>query len=120
MNNMSKEKCINCVGCKQILEDKLPRKWLDCNKKFERMTVNIKATMPRMWMQAFLSMIKEMENNGLNGHSEIMAFHCDGDGNFNPKFELDTDFNLREDGTPERTIKKDKLAIDIEHFYDVE
>lgn len=57
-------------------------------------TFTVKATMPERWVSQFLGMLRVMQQNGSVGHSEIVSFYSDGDGDFNPKFEWD-------DGLPE-------------------
>ena len=37
-------------------------------------------------------MLKKMENNGNLGHSEEVGIYSDGDGDFRPKFKIETDF----------------------------
>ena len=51
-------------------------------------TVTIKMTVKRHFLPDFIAMLKEMEYNGKIGHSEWLAFYSDGDGAFNPKFEI--------------------------------
>ena len=56
-------------------------------------TFNIKCTMSERWVDEFCSMLRLMERDGNIGHSEIIAFFADGDGDFNPKFEIGIDYN---------------------------
>lgn len=52
-------------------------------------TFNIKVTMKERWVDHFCSMLKRMERDGNRGHSEIIGFMADGDGDFHPHFEID-------------------------------
>lgn len=59
-------------------------------------TFNIKVTMKDRWIDDFCSFLKYMENCGSVGHSAFVAFYADGDGDFHPKFEIDTEFNEKD------------------------
>ena len=52
------------------------------SKKIE---LNIKAFIDERWVNDFCSMLKHMELCGNIGHSSVVAFYADGDGNFRPK-----------------------------------
>ena len=39
-----------------------------------------------------MSFLKEMEHNGNVGHSSLLAFYADGDGDFHPKFSFNIDY----------------------------
>lgn len=56
-------------------------------------TFNIKVTMEERWIPHFCSMLKRMEHNGKIGHSEYVGLYSDGDGDFRPIFNIDTDFD---------------------------
>ncbi len=56
-------------------------------------TFNIEVTMNERWVDDFCSMLKWMENCGNIGHSSVVGFYSDGDGDFRPKFKIDTEFN---------------------------
>lgn len=49
----------------------------------------VKCKMKKCWANEFLSMLKTMEEFGNVGHSQVLAFYTDGDGDFRPKFEHD-------------------------------
>ena len=55
-------------------------------------TFNIKVTMEERWINDFCSMLDWMQICGNMGHSSIVGFYADGDGDFRPKFEIDTDY----------------------------
>lgn len=58
----------------------------------EERTFNIKVTMNERWIDDFCSMLKWMERCGNLGHSSLVGFYADGDGDFRPKFEIDTEY----------------------------
>lgn len=74
-------------------------------------TFNIKVTMKERWIPYFCSMLLEMQRNGDIGHSGIIGFYSDGDGDFRPKFEFDTEFE-RVDGCTEN------IPEDLEIIFD--
>lgn len=78
-------------------------------------TFNIKVTMKDRWVNDFCSMLKYMESCGSIGHSSIVGFYSDGDGDFRPKFEIDTEFE-KADGYW-RKDHGDKIP-DIEVMFD--
>ena len=57
-----------------------------------KVTFNIKATMDERWVDDFCSMLYWMQSCGNLGHSSIVGFYADGDGDFRPKFEIDREF----------------------------
>ncbi len=59
-------------------------------------TFNIKVTMSERWINDFCSMLKWMEHCGNIGHSSLVGFYSDGDGDFRPNFEIDTEFQRTE------------------------
>ena len=59
-------------------------------------TITIKVTMNERWIDDFCSMLNYMQFCGNVGHSSIVAFYADGDGDFRPTFEIDTDYNKTE------------------------
>lgn len=52
---------------------------------------NLHCTMKRCWANEFMSFLSKMQEFGNVGHSEVVGFYADGDGDFHPKFT--TDFN---------------------------
>ena len=66
---------------------------------------NIKVTMNKRWINDFCSMLKWMQSCGNLGHSSIVGFYSDGDGDFRPKFEFDREYEKvkgywKKDGKP--------------------
>lgn len=59
----------------------------------KEVTFTITATMNERWVDDFCSMLKCMESFGNLGHSNIIGFYADGDGDFRPKFQINRDFN---------------------------
>lgn len=60
-------------------------------------TFNIKVTMNERWIDDFCSMLDWMQSCGNMGHSSLVGFYSDGDGDFRPEFEIDTEYQ-RKDG----------------------
>ena len=56
-----------------------------------KQTFNIKVTMEIRWIPVFLAFLKRMQSLGNVGSSRKLTFFSDGDGDFHPKFEFDTD-----------------------------
>lgn len=59
----------------------------------KEVTLKITATMNERWVNDFCSMLKYMESCGNIGHSAIVGFYSDGDGDFRPKFEFDREYD---------------------------
>ena len=57
-----------------------------------KVTFNIRVTMNERWVDDFCSMLKWMESCGNLGHSSLIGFYADGDGDFRPKFKIDREF----------------------------
>ena len=83
------------------------------SKKIE---LNIKAFIDERWVNDFCSMLKHMELCGKIGHSSVVAFYADGDGDFRPKFEFDKEYKK----TNGYWSKDGKELPDIEVIYDAE
>lgn len=65
----------------------------------------VKVKMDERWVDSFCSMLQYMEFCGRIGHSALIGFYADGDGDFRPKFEYGIEFNkvegLKTDWKPE-------------------
>lgn len=48
--------------------------------------------MEERWVNHFLSFLKYMEFMGRIGHSGLVSFFSDGDGDFRPNFSFDIDY----------------------------
>lgn len=57
-------------------------------------TITIKATMEERWVNEFCSFLEYIESCGRRGHSAAVGFYADGDGDFHPKFEVDTEYEI--------------------------
>lgn len=73
------------------------------NKKF-----TIDCEMSERWVNDFCSFLKYLEHNGKIGHSSLVGFYADGDGDFRPTFNIQTDYaktsgRTTGDWTPETT-----------------
>ena len=53
----------------------------------------IECEMNDRWVDHFCSMLSYMEECGNIGHSTVISFYSDGDGDFRPKFNIKTNFN---------------------------
>lgn len=79
----------------------------------DNVTFTVKVTMKKKWVNIFCSMLKWMESCGKIGHSSIVGFYSDGDGDFRPEFEINTEFEEVKGITT-----KDEVLPDIEVLYD--
>ena len=53
-------------------------------------TFTIKVTMNERWIDDFCSMLHWMQSCGNLGHSSLVGFYADGDGDFRPQLEQNT------------------------------
>ena len=75
-------------------------------------TFNIEVTMDERWIDDFCSMLKWMESCGNLGHSSIVGFYSDGDGDFRPKFKINTEFKMTE-GYRRKDHKDDMPKLEV-------
>ena len=61
------------------------------NKKF-----TIDCEIPDRWVNDFCSFLRQLEYKGNIGHSSLIGFYADGDGDFRPKFTISTDWERTE------------------------
>lgn len=52
----------------------------------------IDCEMPERWVNDFCSFLRQLERNGNIGHSSLIGFYADGDGDFRPKFGINIDY----------------------------
>ena len=52
----------------------------------------IDCEMPERWVNDFCSFLRQLECNGNIGHSSLIGFYADGDGDFRPKFSINVDY----------------------------
>lgn len=76
--------------------------------------LNIKVTMNERWVNDFCSMLKWMESCGNLGHSSVVGFYADGDGDFRPKFEFDREFEKQHG----YWVREGKNLPNLEVIYD--
>jgi len=76
-------------------------------------TFNINVEMEERWVDDFCSMLYWMQSCGNLGHSSLIGFYSDGDGDFRPRFDIGTEYELK-DG-----FRKDEINnCRIEVLYD--
>ena len=80
----------------------------------KKVELNIKATMDERWVNDFCSMLNWMQRCGELGHSSVVAFYSDGDGDFRPKFEFDREYEKKNGFW----AKDGKSLPEIEVIYD--
>ena len=56
----------------------------------------VECEIPDRWVDHFCSMLKYMEHCGKMGHSDWVGIYSDGDGDFRPKFKINTDYKEKE------------------------
>ena len=73
-------------------------------------TFTIECTMEERWIPEFLTMLNTMECFGKIGHSGLIGFYADGDGDFRPIFETNEFYNPKDVISMERkeTIERYK------------
>ena len=62
----------------------------------KEITFNIKVMMNERWVDDFCSMLNWMQGCGDLGHSSLVGFYSDGDGDFRPKFEIDREYKKKD------------------------
>ena len=67
--------------------------------------ITIECTMEEGCIKYLLSFLRRMEYNGNIGHTEVIAFYDDGDGDIRPRFLVDGK-QLKEYDLPEPEMKK--------------
>lgn len=72
----------------------------------------IEATMDERWVDDFCSMLNHMERCGDIGHSSLVGFYADGDGNFRPHFNIDRDFKVKKGIPREEIYCKPEIMFD--------
>ena len=56
----------------------------------------IDCEMSERWVNDFCSFLRQLERNGNIGHSSLIGFYADGDGDFRPKFSINVDYTETE------------------------
>lgn len=76
---------------------------------------NIHVSMEERWIPHFQSFLKYMEGMGSMGHSAMVGFYADGDGDFRPRFTFDIPTE-KVDGLDKKTLLKNHE----DDFYKIE
>ena len=81
----------------------------------ENITLNLQISIPKRWVNKFLQMLDCMKWCGNVGASRTVAFYADGDGDFRPKFKINTEWEK----TPGIWRKdRDRPLPGMEVYYD--
>ena len=78
------------------------------------LTLNV--TITKRWVPAFLGFLNKLSLNSDIGHSSIVAFYADGDGDFNFKVELPTEKNKEFIYEFDIDDYKDKKSVDFKEI----
>lgn len=62
----------------------------------EKVKFTIECEMNERWVNDFCSMLNWMQSCGNIGHSSLVGFYADGDGDFRPKFTINTNWEKTE------------------------
>lgn len=77
----------------------------------KQVTFNIECTMSERWVNDFCSLLRRMERDGSMGHSEIIGFYSDGDGDFRPKFSIAAEYEPQLGFTDKEKLREYHPAI---------
>jgi len=66
------------------------------------MKFTIEVEMKDRWVPQFLGMLRYMQRLGAMGGSRTISFYSDGDGDFRPKFEWDSELEVRINGASDK------------------
>lgn len=75
-------------------------------------TFNVECTMEERWVPYFAAFLKQMQYNGNIGHSSVLAMYADGNGDFHPSFNIQTDYYLANPSVGENTKKPPEYVYD--------
>lgn len=53
----------------------------------------IECEVPERWVNDFCAMLNSMQSFGNLGHSGVVGIYADGDGDFRPKFNIQTEWD---------------------------
>ena len=53
----------------------------------------IECEVPERWVNDFCALLTSMQSFGNLGHSGVVGIYADGDGDFRPKFNIQTDWD---------------------------
>ena len=78
-------------------------------------TFTIEVTMNERWVNDFCSMLNWMQSCGNMGHSSMVGFYADGDGDFRPEFKISTEWDKTEGIW---RVDRDRPLPEMEVYYD--
>jgi len=70
--------------------------WLE-NGDNEVVEFDIHCKMKKCWADEFLSFLQMIQRQGRSGHSSMVGFYADGDGDFRPTFETSFQFETKKE-----------------------
>lgn len=79
-----------------------------------KLTINV--TITKRWVPAFLGFLNKLSLNSDIGHSSIVAFYADGDGDFRFKVDLPTEKNKEFIYEFDIDDYKDKKSVDFKEI----
>lgn len=53
----------------------------------------IECEVPERWVNDFCAMLEQMQYFGKQGHSGVVGIYADGDGDFRPNFNIQTEYD---------------------------
>lgn len=53
----------------------------------------IECEIPERWVNDFCAMLSQMQYFGEQGHSGVVGIYSDGDGDFRPRFNINTEYD---------------------------
>ena len=69
----------------------------------EKRKFTIECEVPERWVNDFCAMLEEIQYFGEQGHSGVVGIYADGDGDFRPRFNIQTTYDK------DKTTKLDKF-----------
>lgn len=72
----------------------------------------VECEMEERWVDYFCSMLKHMQTLGVKGKADYVAMFVDGDGDFRPSFNIETDYNTVKPTDDEFTKETGIVAYD--------
>lgn len=82
-----------------------------------KVSFTVNCTMEERWVNDFMSMLRYMEACGNLGHSAMVGFYCDGDGDFRPQFDTNIDWT-KQNGYSPKIVNKDYSHVIPERIFD--
>lgn len=60
----------------------------------EKRKFTIECEVPERWVDDFCAMLNSMQSFGNLGHSGVVGIYADGDGDFRPRFNIQTEWDI--------------------------